>query len=93
MPQAHDDIFYPIVVGYNGAFGPVEATLILGLVQPPKQSAVSLSTPVSWLSCARNLISWSVANSSALQRTLEYRNPSFLFNKPSLMVQSYVSAK
>ena len=35
--QAHDDVFNPTIVGYNGAAGPVEATVNVGPVQPPQR--------------------------------------------------------
>ena len=47
--QAHDDVFNPTIVGYNGAAGPAEATVNMGPVQPHNARVVFPSTPVtSW---------------------------------------------
>ena len=34
--QTYNDVFNPTVVGYNGAAGPIEATVNMGPVQPPQ---------------------------------------------------------
>jgi hypothetical protein len=35
--EAHDDVFDPTITGYNGAVGPSEAVVNIGLVQPPQR--------------------------------------------------------
>ena len=37
MLQVHDDVFNPTIVEYNGAAGPVEATVNMGPVQHPQR--------------------------------------------------------
>ncbi|KAL9974235.1 hypothetical protein ACROYT_G011250 [Oculina patagonica] len=37
VPLTYDDVFNPSSIGYNGAAGPIEATVNMGPVQPPQR--------------------------------------------------------
>lgn len=70
--RAHGDVFNPTIVGYNGAAGPVETTANIGPVHPPQwKSRVPQYSRDKMTELQQNLMSWSVAKSSAVSRILE----------------------
>ena len=86
--QEYDRIVDPQITGYNGAAGPVQATVNIGPVQPPQHKGHILQY-------SRNQLEELQAMFDELEQakvfchredlgiTVEYLNPSFLVKKPS----------
>ena len=85
--QAHDYVFNPTIVGYNGAAGPVEATVNMGPVQPPqpkgrvpqysRDKLVELQEKFDELEQCQVF-----RRPEDVGITVEHLNPSFLVRKP-----------
>ena len=85
--QKYDRVFNPVITGYNGAAGPINATVNMGPVQPPKRKG---RVP----QYSRNNLVQLQARFDELEQpqvfrrpedlgiTVEYLNPSFLVKKP-----------
>ena len=86
--QEYDRVFDPKITGYNGAAGPIQATVNIGPVQPPQRKGripqyslnqlVELQAMFDELEQARVF-----RRPEDLGITVEYLNPSFLVKKPS----------
>ena len=86
--RQHDDVFSPTIVGYNGAAGPVEATVNIGPTQPPQRKGrvpqYSRDKLVELQAMFDDLESAHVfQRPEDLGLTVEYLNPSFLVKKPA----------
>ena len=83
-----DDVFNPIVRGYNGASGPFQAVVNMGPVQPPQRKGrlpqYSRDKLVELQQKFDELEEMGVfARPEDAQVNVEYINPSFLVKKPS----------
>ena len=86
--QTYDRIFDPDITGYNGAAGPILASVNIGPVQPPQRKGrvpqysrnqlVELQAKFDELEQAQVF-----RRPEDLGITVEYLNPSFLVKKPS----------
>ena len=86
--QKYDRVFNPVITGYNGAAGPIKATVNMGPVQPPQRKGrvpqysrnnlVQLQAKFDELEQAQVF-----RRPEDLGITVEYLNPSFLVKKPS----------
>ena len=86
--QEYDRVFDPKITSYNGAAGPIQATVNIGSVQPPQRKGhilqysrnqlVELQTMFDELEQAQVF-----RCPEDLGITIEYLNPSFLVKKPS----------
>lgn len=86
--QTYDRVFNPDITGYNGAAGPIQASVNIGPVQPPQRKGrlpqysrnqlVELQAKFDELEQAEVL-----RRPEDLGITVEYLNPSFLVKKPS----------
>ena len=86
--QEYDRVFDPKITGYNGAAGPIQATVNIGPVQPPQRKGrvpqysrnqlVELQAMFDELEQAKVF-----RRPEDLGITVEYLNPSFLLKKPS----------
>ena len=86
--QKYDGVFNPDITGYNGAAGPIKATVNMGPVQPPQRKGrvpqysrnnlVQLQAKFDELEQAQVF-----RRPEDLGITVEYLNPSFLVKKPS----------
>ena len=86
--QKYDRVFNPVITGYNGAAGPIKATVNMGPVQPPQRKGrvpqysrnnlVQLQAKFDELEQAQVF-----RHPEDLGITVEYLNPSFLVKKPS----------
>ena len=72
--QEYDRVFDPQITGYNGAAGPIKATVNIGPVQPPQRKVPRIPQ------YSRNQL---VELQADLGITVVYLNPSFLVKKPS----------
>ena len=86
--QTYDRVFNPDLTGYNGAAGPIQASVNIGPVQPPQRKGrvpqysqnqlVELQAKFDELEQAEVF-----RRPEDLGITVEYLNPSFLVKKPS----------
>ena len=86
--QTYDSVFDPDITGYNGAAGPIQATVNIGPVQPPQRKGrvpqysrnqlIELQAKFDELEQAQVF-----RRPEDLGITVEYLNPSFLVKKPS----------
>ncbi|XP_044173496.1 uncharacterized protein LOC114951707 [Acropora millepora] len=86
--QIYDRVFNPDITGYNGAAGPIQASVNIGPVQPPQRKGrvpqysrnqlVELQAKFDELEQAEVF-----RRPEDLGITVEYLNPSFLVKKPS----------
>ena len=86
--QEYDRVLDPKITGYNGAAGPIQATVNIGPVQPPQRKGripqyvcnqlVELHTMFDELEQAKVFCC-----PEDLGITIEYLNPFFLVKKPS----------
>ena len=86
--QTYDRVFNPDITGYNGAAGPIQASVNIGPVQPPQRKGrvpqysrnqlVELQAKFDELEQAEVF-----RRPEDLGITVEYLNPSFLVKKPS----------
>ena len=86
--QTYDRVFSPDITGYNGAAGPIQASVNIGPVQPPQRKGLVPQY-------SRNQLVELQAKFDELEQaevfrrpedlgiTVEYLNPSFLVKKPS----------
>ena len=86
--QEYDRVFDPKITGYNGAAGPIQATVNIGPVQPPQRKGripqYSRNQLVELQAKFDELEQVNVfRRPEDLGITVEYLNPSFLVKKPS----------
>ena len=86
--QEYDRVFDPKITGYDGAAGPIQATVNIGPVQPPQCKGCipqySCNQLVELQAMFDDLEQVNVFHHSEdLGITVEYLNPSFLVKKPS----------
>ena len=86
--QEYDRVFDPKIIGYNGAAGPIQATVNIGPLQPPQRKGripqYSRNQLVELQAMFDELEQANVfRRSEDLGITVEYLNPSFLVKKPS----------
>ena len=86
--QEYDRVFDPKITGYNGAAGPIQATVNIGPVQPPQRKGripqYSRSQRLELQAMFDELEQAKVfRRPEDLGITVQYLNPSFLVKKPS----------
>ena len=86
--QEYDHVFDPKITGYNGAAGPIQATVNIGPVQPPQRKGripqYSRNQLVELQAMFDELEQVNVfRRPEDLGITVEYLNPLFLVKKPS----------
>ncbi|KAK2550541.1 hypothetical protein P5673_028741 [Acropora cervicornis] len=78
--QTYDRVFNPDISGYNGAAGPIQASVNIGPVQPPQRKG---RVPQYSRNQLVELQAEVFRRPEDLGITVEYLNPSFLVKKPS----------
>ena len=86
--QTYDRVFNPDITGYNGAAGPIQASVNIGPVQPPQRKG--RIPQYSWNQLVELQAKFDELEQAKVFRrledlgiTVEYLNPSFLVKKPS----------